>query len=490
MDPLHENYYSVLTVPVGSTIYTTATIDAIETELSNRIEAISSSEGSLSAAKAYTDEKVSEVSQALSNVVDNAPELFDTLKEVADWIGTAEGGATASIADLQEKKHTHDNKAELDLIESGDKAKWDAKQNALSSGSDAEDDVVVEVKNDQITAKLTKEYLEAAKFDTVKNQLLQVQELDPEDGNLRIKDVIIKFNEMLSALTPGVRRVSASSLEDVQAALNSIRDPGVIGNSEIVINITDSFTVTGEKALTIEDGKTVTLNIPAGVEITGGTLTDNATKDTVFAVRNGGTLIINGEGKITGGPTQYCAIKMTISGDAGNAPAKLVVNGCTLTGRYYAVAGNGNRRNGTIVINGGTLQGTEVNDCCGIFNPLGASQVTVNAGTIKGAMCVVLKSGNLVVNGGTFEANGVDAAYKYSGNGYENTGDCIFIESCNYPGGNPTATVRGGTFTSAANHAFGSYAGGANPPERLTGFVKTGTVTVDAGDTSAADVYA
>ena len=37
----------------------------------------------------------------VAELVANAPEAFDTLKEIADWIGTNEGGATANIVALQ-----------------------------------------------------------------------------------------------------------------------------------------------------------------------------------------------------------------------------------------------------------------------------------------------------------------------------------------------------------------------------------------------------
>jgi len=39
--------------------------------------------------------------EAVAGLVANAPEAFDTLKEIADWIGTQEGGATADIVTLQ-----------------------------------------------------------------------------------------------------------------------------------------------------------------------------------------------------------------------------------------------------------------------------------------------------------------------------------------------------------------------------------------------------
>ena len=49
-----------------------------------------------------TGKSIREVaSEEIAAVVANAPEAFDTLKEIADWIGTDEGGATANIVALQ-----------------------------------------------------------------------------------------------------------------------------------------------------------------------------------------------------------------------------------------------------------------------------------------------------------------------------------------------------------------------------------------------------
>ena len=73
---------------------------------------------------------------AVAKVVADAPADFDTLKEVADWIKNDTTGAAAlqtdvaglktDVSTLKSASHTHGNKAELDKIVDGDKAKWDA----------------------------------------------------------------------------------------------------------------------------------------------------------------------------------------------------------------------------------------------------------------------------------------------------------------------------------------------------------------------------
>lgn len=91
----------------------------------------------LASAKAYTDTTaVSAAADAVAAVVAGADSEFDTLKEVADWIKSDTTGAAAlqtdvaglktKVSTLESASHTHTNKAELDKIADGDKAKWDA----------------------------------------------------------------------------------------------------------------------------------------------------------------------------------------------------------------------------------------------------------------------------------------------------------------------------------------------------------------------------
>lgn len=90
----------------------------------------------LASAKAYTDTTAkSAAAEAVAAVVAGADSDFDTLKEVADWIMSDTTGAAAlqtdvaglktKVSTLESVSHTHANKAELDKIADGDKAKWD-----------------------------------------------------------------------------------------------------------------------------------------------------------------------------------------------------------------------------------------------------------------------------------------------------------------------------------------------------------------------------
>ena len=90
----------------------------------------------LASAKEYADSTAdAAAAKAVAAVVAGADSDFDTLKEVADWIMSDTTGAAAlqtdvaglktKVSTLESASHTHDNKAELDKIADGDKAKWD-----------------------------------------------------------------------------------------------------------------------------------------------------------------------------------------------------------------------------------------------------------------------------------------------------------------------------------------------------------------------------
>ncbi len=92
----------------------------------------------------------------------------------------------------------------------------------------------------------------------------------------------------------------------------------------------------------------------------------------------------------------------------------------------------------------------------GVYWP-GAGTLTVNAGTITGATAIYVKSGNVIINGGTIKATGEKTNFAHAGNGAYATGDAIVVESCDYPFGAPTVTINGGAITSDKANALGAY---------------------------------
>lgn len=119
-----------------------ASISTINSDIATTLDSAKSyadtqDAATLASAKAYTDTTAaSAAADAVAAVVAGADSEFDTLKEVADWIKSDTTGAAAlqtdvaglktKVSTLESASHTHTNKAELDKIADGDKAKWDA----------------------------------------------------------------------------------------------------------------------------------------------------------------------------------------------------------------------------------------------------------------------------------------------------------------------------------------------------------------------------
>ena len=245
-------------------------------------------------------------------------------------------------------------------------------------------------------------------------------------------------------------------------------------------------------------GKAMTLDL-AGFAITAGERSAEAATagdDSILCVLHGGSLTINdssagGTGAITGNSVFTTGVKMTKKGDTDDTnKATLVVNGGTITGYYYGIAGNGlaGRGNTEVTINGGSVYGTCVNDSVAIFQPqLGT--LTINGGYLEGAMGVYVKSGTatVAINGGTIKGNGTYAAYVHSTNGFNNTGDAFVVDNAGYPGGAPAPSILGGTFVSINASAIASYA--KTGLERIVHFADKDAVTITEAKASSEDVF-
>lgn len=232
---------------------------------------------------------------------------------------------------------------------------------------------------------------------------------------------------------------------------------------------------------------------PAELDIASYTL--SATSDFsnkprgVVIVNRGGDLTINGTTGVIDGSSNgvYAAVAMTepekCDTDTNkDKAAKLKVIGGTLCGKYYGITGNGTRHNTEITVMGGTIKGTETNNCAGIYHPQNGT-LTIGGGTIEGAVGIYVKAGTVTtaVEGGTIKGIGAQSGYQPLTDGFHPTGDAIVFDNCDYPGGAPNADIKGGTFTSTNASAVASYAKEGKEP--ITAFISGGTFnTQPAGD--------
>lgn len=146
---------------------------------------------------------------------------------------------------------------------------------------------------------------------------------------------------------------------------------------------------------------------------------------------------------------------------------------------YPVISGNGAVQSSGVIVNvmgGKVLRDVREDGGHAIYFPSGG-QLNVSDGYIAGAEGIYLKSGELVVTGGTIEAFGPKGEYEHNGNGANSTGDALAVENCKYPGGVPKAYVQGGTFISKNGAAVASYA--IEGLEPITGFITGGTFSSD-----------
>ena len=184
-----------------------------------------------------------------------------------------------------------------------------------------------------------------------------------------------------------------------------------------------------------------TLNVYTKVTIKNGTVKYEGSERGAIDLVGQGDLTIESDVTIDGGG----AFAIFTSGTS-----KLTVNGTVKANGNYAIAGNGSKDAGGYI----DSCNITVNDGAAISAPEGIAiyhpekgTVTINGGTITGHTGVQMCSGELVINGGTIVTTGAKGNIGNDGGILD--GAAVSIINRSYPGGTPTATIAGGTFTSA-----------------------------------------
>ena len=226
----------------------------------------------MASAKKYADSTAdAAAAKAVAAVVAGADSDFDTLKEVADWIMSDTTGAAAlqtdvaglktKVSTLESASHTHTNKAELDKIADGDKAKWDNHVANADIHVTAEQKTVWSAKQDALA---NANVLAAITSTQVTNWDDAVSKAH-EHANKTVLDGIT--TEKVAAWDGAVSAAGVSSVGGKAGALTLKGGSAVLGDVNLSISNTgeisaaivpDSFDVKGAAATALNDAKAYT----------------------------------------------------------------------------------------------------------------------------------------------------------------------------------------------------------------------------------------
>ena len=304
------------------------------------------------------------------------------------------------------------------------------------------------------------------------------------------------------ALMIYVPSVSAATIEvnDDTSLVNAFEN----AKTNVTIKLTASITHDGTY-LKVDEGRTLTLDLNGFNLTTASTTASNRS----VTVENG-NLTITGTGTITREGHSALAVwgsadenakdysvltvgkDVTLIGDYGigilnpsnskNAyGVKVVFAGKAIaTASGITVSGNIKHENGPVITieDGAELTGgTEA-----AIYVAGNSTWTIGNAKVSGNLPLGIKSGNITINGGTFQATGEVADPTENNDGINPTGSTIQIESnANYYG-HINLTINGGTFTSKNKYVLEEYTIGSSP-------LKVDKVQINGGTFKGAIYY-
>lgn len=317
---------------------------------------------------------------------------------------------------------------------------------------------------------------------------------DPSDyvpeGYVATKSETAEIWTVGEGSTPLVAEINGVKYISLAKALAAAKDGDTV---KLLDNEVVSTTVTVDKNLTLDlNGKTLTgtncraLHITSGkLELTGtGTVKSTGIAVNSSVVRVGddsgearSVELVIGKDVVIDSPDSYgvgafgtaTTEKLTIYGTIkSTATTNESYDGCAVT-----TLGTDTSTPATIIIKeDAKISAANTN---AVYLPAGS--LTVEGGTITGTTGIYFKSKNMTISGGTITGSGAAQDYKYYGNGGISTGEAVTIDSCNYPGGIGSVSIRGGEFSSTHANAIGSY--NSNSGTLQTNFITGGAFSSD-----------
>ena len=227
----------------------------------------------------------------------------------------------------------------------------------------------------------------------------------------------------------------------VAGAVASIGEKGYPTLEAALLAAGDGDTIVMRQSVELTQGVDVGREVT--LDLNGCTITNAQSwtgSDYLVAVKRGGRLTINDSSSpstgqiITQGSDVLCAVKMTVKGEAATGDlAGLTVNGGTISGYQYGIAGNGNRHDTYVKIYGGSIQSQATYDpdnnidSIAIYQPQDGT-LSIYGGTISSPNTAIeIRAGILEVYDGTIQGGSGAPAVNPNGNGgtTSNTGIAV-----------------------------------------------------------------
>ena len=235
--------------------------------------------------------------------------------------------------------------------------------------------------------------------------------------------------------------------------------------STVINGLSDYETLTLLKDITLTDRLNVSSK--ATLDLNSHTITINGDKTRIVAKEKAELTIRNGN--ITDGTYALQAqdnAKLNVE-DSVNVTAttygitiwdKAQINtsaNITVTGDGYGISGNGSdfNQNTTINVNGGSI--TAENGAALYLPQPGTTNIS--NGTLTGNTVIGIKAGTLNIIGGELIANGEKVAPQIDNNGFELTGDVIFVEENPNYDDHIQINITAGTLTSKNGYIIQEY---------------------------------
>ena len=323
----------------------------------------------------------------------------------------------------------------------------------------------VEINTPQSTFELTSSATadsEKTKYTTItaktaNNTLVVGDKVEIETINVKGGNIRLKKGSTVKTITNStngkiiVYKESGATLttEPAEGSNIEVIDTDLDANLETILAKGGSYILPAELKLT----KPLDVYGEVTFDLNGNKVTyaDGFSGGALFLVHRGGKLIVNdskGGGSIDSYNNNWVSgILLTASSDETNDSIKSMVaiveiNAGTIKGNDFAVVGNGSRHGTQITINGGTLE-SKVGP--GIYHPQDGT-LTIKGGTIIGEETgVELRSGKLIITGGTFTSRADSATVEPNGSGTTTAGAALAVVQ-HTTKKNINVTISGGTF--------------------------------------------